>query len=106
MLGDRPDAVAGGEQLVDHGVVFASALRKRPVQGCSNSLDAVGRLCVIRRGHREGPEVRHRTPDGAKTFRFYLQHKASAARRLNFWELPDGVLELANVADHDDMVIR
>jgi hypothetical protein len=44
--------------------------------------------------------------DGAKAFRFYLQHKAPAARRLNFWELPDGVLELANVADHDDMAIH
>jgi hypothetical protein len=50
--------------------------------------------------------VRVRPSDGAKAHRWYLQHKSSAARRLHYWQLADGRVELANVAVHDDIAIR
>lgn len=44
--------------------------------------------------------------DGARAFRASLQVRSSAARRLHYWELPDGGIELAKVGYHDDFSIR
>jgi hypothetical protein len=44
--------------------------------------------------------------DGAKAWRCSLQAGTPAARRLHFWLLPDGRVELAKVAYHDDFSIR
>ncbi len=41
--------------------------------------------------------------DGAMLFRLYLQTKTPSARRLHYWQLRDGTIELANVRTHDDM---
>jgi hypothetical protein len=49
---------------------------------------------------------RVRDADGAKAYRHYLQHKTPGARRLHYWQLRDGTIELANIAVHDDMGIR
>lgn len=40
--------------------------------------------------------------DGALAFRASLQSRTSAARRLHFWRLPDGGVELAKIGYHDD----
>lgn len=40
--------------------------------------------------------------DGATAWRAALQVKTTAARRLHFWQLPDGTVELAKVGIHDD----
>lgn len=41
-------------------------------------------------------------PDGAKAWRASLKQNAPGARRLHYWELPDGSIELARVVHHDD----
>lgn len=40
--------------------------------------------------------------DGATAWRVYLQRNTPAARRLHYWRLPDGTIELWDVKDHDD----
>jgi hypothetical protein len=48
----------------------------------------------------EDPEVtRH---DGARCWRIYVEQKVSQARRLHYWRLPDGRVELSSVRLHDD----
>jgi hypothetical protein len=46
-----------------------------------------------------------RRPDGAKAYRCNLQTNAPGARRLHYWQLPGGVIELAKVVHHDDLTI-
>jgi len=43
--------------------------------------------------------------DGAVAFRVAVQVNTPSARRLHFWRLPDGRVELINVAVHDDIDI-
>ncbi|WP_103061724.1 hypothetical protein [Actinomyces qiguomingii] len=43
--------------------------------------------------------------DGAVAFRVAVQVKTPSARRLHFWRLPDGRVELINVAVHDQIDI-
>jgi predicted RNA-binding protein with RPS1 domain len=44
--------------------------------------------------------------DGAKAWRCSLQAGSPAARRLHYWQLPAGRVELAKVVYHDDFSIR
>src|SRR5699024_10441184 len=46
--------------------------------------------------------VRVRDEDGAQAWRASLQVKTPAARRLHYWVLPSGRIELARVTTHDD----
>lgn len=43
--------------------------------------------------------------DGARAFRASLQVRSAAARRLHYWVLPDGTVELARIGYHDDFSI-
>lgn len=43
--------------------------------------------------------------DGARAYRASLQVHTPAARRLHYWELPDGGVELAKIVYHDDYSI-
>lgn len=43
--------------------------------------------------------------DGARAWRVSLQSNTPAARRLHYWVLPDGSIELAKVGVHDDMSV-
>lgn len=52
-----------------------------------------------------GEDAQRLRPDGSKAFRASLQVKAAAARRLHYWQLPDGRIELARVVYHDDFSI-
>lgn len=54
-------------------------------------------------GGGSGQRIRH---DGARAYRASLQVRTAAARRLHYWVLPDGRIELAKVAYHDDFTIR
>ncbi|MEU3279176.1 hypothetical protein [Streptomyces antibioticus] len=54
-------------------------------------------------GGDSGPRVRG---DGAVAWRCDLKQGASSAPRLMYWKLPDGTIELAKVAAHDDMSLR
>ncbi len=40
--------------------------------------------------------------DGARCFRAAVEQKVASARRLHFWKLPDGTVELSRVVVHDD----
>lgn len=54
----------------------------------------------------EGGGARHRVRnDGAGCWRVSLQVKTASARRLHFWRIPDGTVELAAVAVHDDYIV-
>ncbi len=44
-----------------------------------------------------------RRADGSVGWRASLQSRAPAARRLMWWSRPDGSVELARVARHDDL---
>lgn len=52
-----------------------------------------------------GEDAQRTRPDGSKAFRCSLQTKTAAARRLHYWQLPDGRIELARVVYHDDFSI-
>ncbi|HMR48556.1 MAG TPA: hypothetical protein PKE40_05370 [Arachnia sp.] len=41
-------------------------------------------------------------PDGATCWRVSLQHKTPQARRLHYWQLNDGTIELSAIRLHDD----
>ena len=47
-----------------------------------------------------------RRADGATAYRVAVKRGTPSAPRLLAWELPDGTVELARVAQHDDMTIR
>lgn len=55
---------------------------------------------------REGDEV-SRAPvvreDGAVCMRAYVEEGLPQSRRLHFWKLPNGTLEISRVVKHDDM---
>ena len=57
---------------------------------------------VLRRGDAgNAPAVTRE--DGAVCRRAPLQQKTPSARRLSYWRLPDGTIELSRVALHDDL---
>jgi hypothetical protein len=60
-------------------------------------------LHQLRESEAGGAPYRRRSKDGATAWRTALQRNTAAARRLHFWRLPDGTIELARVGHHDDM---
>jgi len=51
-------------------------------------------------GGEDKPRIR---ADGAMCWRVSLQQKTAAARRLHYWQLPNGAIELSGIRLHDDM---
>ena len=60
---------------------------------------------ALRTGEGGDDRQRRRFSDGAVAYRVSLQVKTPSARRLHYWLLPDGSVELANVGVHDRLVI-
>jgi len=58
------------------------------------------------RSASSGASAQRVREDGARAFRASLQVRSAAARRLHYWLLPDGQVELAKVGYHDDFTIR
>lgn len=89
---------------------IAGVSRERIVEVCAHVASGRARdipgleLHVLRTSETGGAPRRERA-DGAKAWRCSLQANTPAARRLHFWRLPDGRVELANVAYHDDFSI-
>ncbi|WP_427005884.1 hypothetical protein [Pseudarthrobacter sp. H2] len=54
------------------------------------------------RANAAGDTPPHRRDDGATCFRVAIEKNVAAARRLHFWRLPDGAIELSRVVVHDD----
>jgi len=55
-------------------------------------------------GHGGAQKIRG--ADGARAMRMYVEEVAASARRLHYWELANGVVELAQISVHDDYTIR
>jgi predicted RNA-binding protein with RPS1 domain len=62
-------------------------------------------LHALRESEAGGAAQRVRE-DGARAWRCNLQTGTAAARRLHYWQLPDGGIELAKIVYHDDFSIR
>jgi hypothetical protein len=58
----------------------------------------------LRTGEGGAPQ-RVRAREGAKAWRCALQVETPSARRLHWWVLPGGGIELASVGVHDDLEI-
>jgi predicted RNA-binding protein with RPS1 domain len=73
---------------------------------CRRAPDRPGlELHALRSGDHGGAPQRVRA-DGAKAYRASLQVRTPAARRLHYWELRDGGIELAKIVYHDDFTIE
>lgn len=59
----------------------------------------------LRVGAGAEDRTRVRRRDGATAHRVSIEQNSPAARRLHYWVLPDGSVELASVNLHDDMTI-
>lgn len=60
----------------------------------------------MRTSEEGGAPVRVRVHDAAVAWRCNLQTNTASARRMMWWQLPDGTIELAVVALHDDVGFR
>ena len=85
--------------------------RERVVEACAHvasgrAADVPGLDLHPLRASDSGGTPQRERGDGAKAWRCSLQANAPAARRLHFWRLPDGGVELANIVYHDDFSIR
>lgn len=84
--------------------------RERVVEVCADVVcrrapDRPGlEVHALRSSDKGGAPQRVRA-DGAKAYRASLQVNTPAARRLHYWELPDGGVELAKIVYHDDFSI-
>ena len=85
--------------------------RERLLQACAHV--ASGRahevhsleLHQMRTGSGGNAPMRVRESDGATAWRVSLQVKSHSARRLHYWQLPDGTIELSKIGVHDDLTI-
>lgn len=66
--------------------------------------DLTGRdLHQLRESEAGGAPYRRRPEDGATSWRVALQRNTPGARRLHYWRLPNGRVELSRVGHHDDV---
>jgi hypothetical protein len=100
-----------GPEFLDSVEKLQGVSRERVVEVCAHV--ACGRapdvpsldLHPLRSSEGGGTPQRERA-DGAKAWRCNLQTGTASARRLHFWQLPGGRVELAKVVVHDDFSIR
>ena len=100
-----------GPEFLDSLELLEGVSRDRVVDVCA---EVVSGRAVTRPGLQvhalrsvdTGGAPQQQRADGARAFRASLQVRSSAARRLHYWELPDGGIELAKVGYHDDFTIR
>ena len=57
----------------------------------------------LRTGDGAGDPDTVRASDGAKCWRAYIEQKTPAARRIHYWALPGGGVELSRIVTHDDV---
>lgn len=73
---------------------------------CGRASERAGMQLHALRWSSGGGSGQRTRPDGARAFRVSLQVRSAAARRLHYWKLPDGRVELAQIGYHDDFTIR
>ncbi|HET7171898.1 MAG TPA: S1 RNA-binding domain-containing protein [Gaiellales bacterium] len=102
---------AVGPELLDSLERIQGVSRERVVEVCAHvasgrAADIPGLDLHALRSSESGGTPQRERADGAKAWRCSLQASTPAARRLHFWRLPDGGVELAKVVYHDDFSIR
>ena len=95
------------------GSKFADSYFEQPAEARSKAAKALVDLLVGRAGSVNGREVHAlRTglgggnpqrvrEDGALCFRMAVENNVPSARRVHYWRLPDGAIELHEVVLHD-----
>lgn len=99
-----PDFLDSLERV--HGVT-----RERVVDVCAHVVGGRARELAGLELHQlrasdGGDAPQREREDGALAWRASLQVQTPAARRLHYWELSGGGIELANIVYHDDFTIR
>jgi hypothetical protein len=89
---------------VDDLVAAGGIQRRKVVQVCAEVICGLAHVIPARavkewRVSRSGPQLGR--SDGAVAMRVRLQSSTSAARRLRYWKLADGEVELDFVGTHD-----
>ena len=100
-----------GPEFLDSLELLEGVSRDRVVEVCAEVVSGraatrPGLQVHALRSVETGGAPQQQRADGARAFRASLQVRSSAARRLHYWELPDGGIELAKVGYHDDFTIR
>ncbi len=97
-----PGFVPSVERLVaDGGITREKVLEVCVDVLCGRAKDRPARAVKEWRTSRHGPPLVRRY-DGASAMRARLQNSSPAARRLKYWCLPSGHVELDSVGVHDD----
>lgn len=65
--------------------------------------DNLSRAVHVLRENETGGSPAWTREDGATCFRANIETSTASARRLHFWKLPDGTIELSRVVIHDDV---
>lgn len=80
---------------------FTASQQRKALRAIVNTLlDRARSPHVLTRGPAGEQWVRE---DGARCWRAYIEESTASARRLHFWRLPGGELELSRVVLHDDV---
>lgn len=87
------------------GVELAKVVEVATDVAARRAHEIAGREVHPLRTGEGGATQRTRAADGAQAWRCSLQVGTASARRLHWWELPDGGVELASVGVHDDLSI-
>ncbi|GAA5202333.1 hypothetical protein [Microbacterium jejuense] len=58
---------------------------------------------LLRTGDGAGDPPTVRASDGAKCWRAYIEQRTAQARRIHYWVLPGGGVELSRIVTHDDV---
>lgn len=109
--GAKPRAFVVGPKFVATLESHGSKYHQKAIKACADLVVAAPpRLAAredhpLRTGEGGGDPQRTRRRDGASARRCYIEHNVPAARRLHYWVLDDGSIELASVNVHDDMNI-
>ena len=101
-------------QDYDISAAFAGSLEKLDEAQLSKALKCVvdvltdlSRQMPTRRVHplrtAVGPDAPVTRSDGATCYRASIEAQTASARRLHYWKLPSGRIELSRIVNHDDM---
>ena len=87
--------------LTDDGMDKAIKTATHIVTG-RNAIEHITEDHALREGDETSKPAVIRADDGAASFRAYIESHTPQARRLHYWKLRDGSIELSRVGLHDD----
>ena len=100
-----PQSYSIGPQLVPSMTTLEGISRDKVIDVLVEVLTGLAKDTPARQLHpwtvgKSGPQEQR--PDGGKAWRASLQNKTPGARRLKYWALPGGLIELDSIGHHDD----